>query len=72
MSVIHLLDIEIQKCPHCGADPEIIVSTKAEFPFTIRCDNEDYHGRPANIAERSLQSAIREWNKYCQFERQRQ
>ena len=61
---IEIREKDVKTCPYCGFAPVISVHLNAEFPYTIKCDNEDYHGHPANIAERRLNKAIDEWNNY--------
>lgn len=69
---IEIHESDVRACPYCGFAPVISIHLDAEFPYTIKCDNEDYHGHPANIAERSLNEAIDEWNNYViEHERRR-
>lgn len=74
---IEIANIEVKRCPICGAEPLVItfiggiLGQRTDYPWQIKCDNEDYHGSPANVSEKTLRNAIKSWNEYCENEERR-
>ena len=70
---IEIRDFIVDFCPICGTEPTIQTSVKEDItnPWHVYCDNECYHGRPAEVWEDDLLTALERWKQFCLAERRK-
>lgn len=70
---IEIRDFIVDTCPVCGTVPTIQTSVREDIEnrWHVYCDNECYHGKPAEVWEDDLLTALEKWNEFCMRERRK-